>query len=187
MGGSGAIEFAHELGLEFADDDYFFDESSYQQLLEAREQQRIQLDHSHTMGTVGAVALDRQGDLAAATSTGGMTNKRFGRIGDSPVIGAGTYANNSTCAVSCTGHGEFILRGVSAYDLSCLMEYGGMDLQSAGRRVIDKLGALGGGGGLIAIDRHGNVSLPFNTEGMYRGWISEGSEASSAIFSNPSL
>jgi beta-aspartyl-peptidase (threonine type) len=121
-------------------------------------------------GTVGAVALDTMGNLAAGTSTGGMTNKRWGRIGDSPIIGAGTYANNMTCAISCTGHGELFMRSVVAYDISCLMEYRGLSLAAACEEVVmKKLVVIGGEGGLIAIDKLGNISLPFNSEGMYRG------------------
>jgi beta-aspartyl-peptidase (threonine type) len=130
-----------------------------------------QLDHTKDkkFGTVGAVALDMQGRLAAATSTGGMTNKRWGRIGDSPVIGAGTYANDRV-AISCTGHGEFFIRAVVAYDIACLMEYKGLSLQEACDVVVmDKLVKMGGEGGLIAIDHLGNICLPFNSEGMYRG------------------
>ena len=132
------------------------------------------LDHSDKkFGTVGAVALDVHGNLAAATSTGGMTNKRYGRVGDSPVIGAGTYADNNTCAISCTGHGEYFLRAVVAHDVSCLMEYKGLSLQDACNLVVmDKLVKFGGEGGLIAIDTLGNITLPFNSEGMYRGFRS---------------
>ncbi|MEP7170097.1 MAG: isoaspartyl peptidase/L-asparaginase, partial [Bacteroidota bacterium] len=123
-------------------------------------------------GTVGAVAFDKMGNLAAATSTGGMTNKRFGRIGDTPIIGAGTYANNKTCAVSCTGHGEFFIRSVVAYDISCLMEYKNYSLKQACEFVVqDKLKNLGGEGGLIAVDANGNIEMVFNSEGMYRASI----------------
>lgn len=125
-------------------------------------------------GTVGAVALDKYGNLAAGTSTGGMTNKMFGRIGDSPIIGAGTYANNKTCAVSCTGHGEYFIRSVVAYDISALMEYKNMTLKEAADEVIyRKLPKLGGSGGVIAVDAKGNFTMPFNTEGMYRGFVKE--------------
>ena len=133
----------------------------------------MQLDHTpldeKKFGTVGAVALDLHGNLAAATSTGGMTNKQFGRVGDTPIIGSGTYANNATCAISCTGSGEFFLRGVVAYDVSCLMEYKGLSLQSACEKVIhERLLSIGGDGGLIGVDLQGNISMTFNTEGMYR-------------------
>jgi beta-aspartyl-peptidase (threonine type) len=180
--GAGAVEFARQNGIELADDHYFFDEYRYQQLLEAREREQIELDHSHSTGTVGAVALDAEGNLAAATSTGGMTNKRFGRVGDSCIIGAGTYASNQTCAVSCTGQGEYFMRSVSAYDLSCLIEHGRMELGAASRVVLDKVMKLGGRGGLIAIDRQGNISLPFNTEGMYRASIDQSEEPFIGIF-----
>jgi len=168
--GAGAEQFAKLQNLSLEDDAYFYTEQRYQQWQEALKEDRVQLDHSDKkFGTVGAVALDRQGNLAAATSTGGMTNKKFGRIGDSPVPGAGTYANNNTCAVSCTGHGELFLRCVVAYDVSCLMEYKGLSLKDACDVVVyDKLVKIGGEGGLIAIDKHGNIEMPFNSEGMYR-------------------
>lgn len=122
-------------------------------------------------GTVGAVALDKAGNLAAGTSTGGTTNKQSGRIGDSPIIGAGTYANNRTCAVSCTGDGEYFIRSVTACDTSAMMEYKGMSLEEAAQTAIDKVGKLGGTGGLIAIDKRGDFAMPFNTSGMYRGSV----------------
>lgn len=131
---------------------------------------------SEKYGTVGAVALDRSGNLAAGTSTGGMTNKKFGRIGDAPVIGAGTYANNKTCAVSCTGHGEFFIRFVAAYDVSALIEYKGLDLATAAETVVKKVKELGGTGGLIAIDNRGNIALPFSSAGMFRGYALPGKE-----------
>jgi beta-aspartyl-peptidase (threonine type) len=173
MSGTGAQDFARLMKVVFMPDTYFFSQERYDQLLRAREVNQILLDHNLTnekkFGTVGAVALDRQGNLAAGTSTGGMTNKRFGRIGDSPVIGAGNYANNRTCAISCTGHGEYFLRHVVAYDISCLMEYKNYSLTRACELVVmDKLKKAGGEGGLIAIDRNGHVEMPFNTEGMYR-------------------
>src|SRR5690606_12238172 len=134
-------------------------------------------------GTVGAVALDRSGNLAAAISTGGMTNKNFNRIGDTPLIGSGTYANNATCAVSCTGHGEFFMRAVVAYDVSCLMEYRGLSLQEASQLVVnDKLVKLGGEGGLIAVDSLGNIAMPFNSEGMYRASCLNNEPALVAIY-----
>jgi beta-aspartyl-peptidase (threonine type) len=146
----------------------------------AREARQIILDHTVTdkkFGTVGCVVLDRHGNLAAATSTGGMTNKRFGRVGDSPLIGAGTYANNDTCAISCTGHGEYFIRSVVAYDISCLMEYKGYSLKSACEEVVmHKLKNRGGEGGLIAADAKGNVEAVFNSEGMYRAMVREEEE-----------
>ena len=179
LSGSGAAEFALSRGIEQAPDDYFFNKKRYDQWVKIRDSDFTQLDHEgdnlkganpdHKFGTVGAVACDAEGNLAAGTSTGGMTNKRFGRIGDSPVIGAGTYANNATCAISCTGHGEPFMRAVVAHDVSCLMEYKGMSLQEACDTVIkDKLVKLGGEGGLIAVDAMGNGLFSFNSAGMYR-------------------
>lgn len=171
--GEGAMDFAATIGFPFIDDDYFYDDYRYNQWLKIKDSEKFQLDHSDIkdkkFGTVGAVALDTHGNIAAATSTGGMTNKKFGRVGDSPIIGAGTYANNLTCAVSCTGSGEYFLRGVVAYDVSCLMEYKGMSLEDACNEVIHhRLQSIGGDGGLIAADANGNITLAFNTEGMYR-------------------
>ena len=170
--GEGAMDFAATIGFPFIDDDYFYDEFRYQQWLKIKDSEKFQLDHTivdKKFGTVGAVALDIHGNLAAATSTGGMTNKKFGRVGDSPIIGAGTYANNATCAVSCTGSGEYFIRGVVAYDVSCLMEYKGLILQAACDEVVQhRLKNMDGDGGLIAVDTQGNIVLSFNTEGMYR-------------------
>lgn len=180
LSGSGAAEFAISRGMEQVPDEYFFNKLRYDQWVEIRDSDFYQLDHKadnlkgapnpdHKFGTVGAVACDADGNLAAGTSTGGMTNKRFGRIGDSPVIGAGTYANNATCAISCTGHGEPFLRSVVAHDVSCLMEYKGLSLQEACDKVIkDKLVKIGGEGGLIAVDATGNGLFSFNSAGMYR-------------------
>ena len=170
LAGKGAEDFARELGLEIADEKYFFTDRRWEALERVR-QTRAALSDADRHGTVGAVALDGMGNLAAATSTGGNTNERQGRIGDTPIIGAGTYANNKTCAVSATGDGEFFMRAVAAHDLSALMDYGRMNLAEAARAVIDKVNALGGTGGLIAIDRDGNIALPFNTTGMYRGYV----------------
>lgn len=174
--GAGAETFAKSMNCEFKDAAYFYDEFRYKQWQQVKGTEKTQLDHSDQrdkkFGTVGAVALDMHGNLAAATSTGGMTNKRFGRIGDSSIIGAGNYANNTTCAISCTGSGEFFIRGVVAYDVSCLMEYKGMTLAQACEEVIHhKLKRIGGDGGLIGIDSKGNLSLIFNTDGMYRASI----------------
>lgn len=191
LAGTGAEAFAKSIGAEFADDAYFFTQQRFDQLQQAKESGTVIMDHTEPaegtegkkFGTVGAVALDVHGNLAAGTSTGGMTNKKFGRAGDSPIIGAGTYANNNTCAISCTGHGEFFIRAVVAYDISCLMEYKGLSLKEACDVVVmDKLVKLGGEGGLIAIDRHGNIELPFNSEGMYRGKVSAGSEMYIGIY-----
>lgn len=177
LAGNGAEEFARLNHLEFKNEDYFFNDFRYRQWQEIKDTEKIQLDHSggeRKFGTVGAVAMDAAGNLAAATSTGGMTNKRWGRIGDSPIIGSGTYANNATCAISCTGHGELFIRSVVAYDISCLMEYKGLTLKEACDIVVmQKLVKIGGEGGLIAIDKAGNIELPFNSEGMYRGWCNE--------------
>jgi beta-aspartyl-peptidase (threonine type) len=187
--GSEAETFAKLMQLPFQPDDYFYEEGRYKQWQEVKDSEGYQLDHTvnsgegKKFGTVGAVALDLHGNIAAATSTGGMTNKRFGRVGDSPMIGAGTYANNHTCAVSCTGHGEYFIRAVVAYDISCLMEYKGCSLEEACRIVVmDKLVKIGGEGGLIAIDHTGKICLPFNSEGMYRGSVSEGQPVFTAIY-----
>jgi len=181
LSGQGAKEFALSRGYEQMPNEYFYNQFRFDQLQEIKETDDFQLDHAAAQqkgfaheekkfGTVGAVALDLQGNLAAATSTGGMTNKRFGRVGDTPIPGSGTYANNHTCAVSCTGHGEFFLRAVVAYDISCLIEYKGYTLQQACDIVVkDKLVKLGGEGGLVAVDAHGNFELSYNSEGMYRG------------------
>lgn len=172
--GKGAEEFAQEMKAPFEEKNYFYDQLRYDQWQELKGTDNFQLDHSTTkeqkFGTVGAVALDQDGNIAAATSTGGMTNKKFGRVGDSPMIGSGNYANNETCAVSCTGSGEFFIRAVVAYDVSCLMEFKGLNLAEATKEVVQKrLLKIGGDGGLIAMDTQGNISLEFNTEGMYRG------------------
>ncbi len=186
MAGLGAQEFAKKVGAEFMPDDYFFTQQRFDQLQEAKKEDKMILDHTDKekkFGTVGAVAIDQHGNLAAGTSTGGMTNKKHGRVGDTPVIGAGTYANNKTCAVSCTGHGEFFIRSVVAYDVSCLMEYKGLSLKKACDIVVmDKLVKLGGEGGLIAIDANGNIELPFNSDGMYRASIKEGEKLFVGIY-----
>lgn len=193
MTGKGADLFAKEQGLEIVDPSYFYTEARHKALLKAKESEKIELDHTEQptkdkpktgyndsmiftegkkFGTVGCVALDKFGNLAAGTSTGGMTNKRYGRVGDAPIIGAGTYANNATCAVSATGHGEYFIRSVVAYDISALMEYKGLSLQNAADEVVmKKLVTIGGEGGIIALDRNGNIAMPFNSEGMYRGYI----------------
>lgn len=189
--GSGALDFAKKINIEFADDEYFFVQMRYEQLQKAKENDTMMLDHTKgnfengekKLGTVGAVAMDVHGNLAAGTSTGGMTNKKYGRVGDSPVIGAGTYASNTTCAISCTGHGEFFIRSVVAYDVSCLMEYKGLSLKEACDIVImNKLVNFGGEGGLIAIDNKGNIELPFNSEGMYRAKKSSGEDLFIGIY-----
>ncbi len=171
--GEGAMEFAKKINAKFEPDDYFFVQLRYDQLQQAKQSNTMILDHTENnekkFGTVGCVALDKNGNLAAGTSTGGMTNKKFGRVGDSSIIGAGTYANNNTCAISCTGHGELFIRSVVAYDISCLMEYKNLSLKEACNVVVmNKLVKIGGEGGLIALDKNGNIDLPFNSDGMYR-------------------
>lgn len=180
LAGAGAEAFAKELNLPLENEDYFFNQFRYDQWQEALAEGKMQLDHTEKkMGTVGAVALDRNGNLAAATSTGGMTNKKYGRVGDSPLIGAGTWADNQTCAISCTGHGELFIRSVVAYDIACLIEYKGLSLAEASHKVVmEKLVAIGGEGGLVAIDKTGNIEMPFNSSGMYRAMRkSDGTEA----------
>ncbi|WP_116105985.1 isoaspartyl peptidase/L-asparaginase family protein [Lewinella sp. IMCC34191] len=178
--GKGAEEFAAGVGLEVVDPSYFYTEERYQSLQRALEgekveQEKIDVDKKH--GTVGCVALDKSGNIAAGTSTGGMTNKRFNRLGDSPIIGAGTYANNATCGVSCTGWGEYFIRYAVAYDVHARMAYAGASLQEAADAVIhNTLVEKGGTGGLIALDAAGNIVMPFNTPGMYRGYLKAGGE-----------
>ena len=184
--GPGAEAFARQHDLEMVPNDFFYTERRRRQLERAQQRENVPtggdallLDEdreaqNHKYGTVGAVALDRRGNLAAGTSTGGMTNKRFGRVGDAPIIGAGTYADNETCAVSATGHGEYFIRGVVAYDVAAMMQYAGLSLNAAANAVVmGRLAELGGTGGIIALDRDGNVAMPFNTPGMYRGAIDE--------------
>lgn len=196
--GKGADDYARKNGLETANPEYFIDSLRYRQWKKLVEEEKAKDDRGGLLlppviepglqvgqkyGTVGAVALDKQGNLAAATSTGGMMNKRYGRIGDSPIIGAGTYAGNKTCAVSCTGHGEYFIRLSVARDVSALMEYKGLSLEQASNEVIHKkLPEIGGSGGLIAIDNKGNIAMPFNTEGMYRGYIKEDGKAVVKIY-----
>ncbi|HEX8091384.1 MAG TPA: isoaspartyl peptidase/L-asparaginase [Blastocatellia bacterium] len=182
----GAEAFAKQNGVELVDPKYFFTERRWKELQDAKKEEEQKNNPTRSTGrktgaspagekkygTVGAVALDKAGNLAAGTSTGGMTNKRFGRVGDSPIIGAGTYANNRTCGVSATGHGEYFIRSVVAYDISALMEYKGMSLKEAAETVVmDKLVKLGGEGGVIAMDKDGNIAMPFNSLGMYRGYV----------------
>jgi beta-aspartyl-peptidase (threonine type) len=188
--GKGAEEFAKQQGIEIVDPKYFYTEDRWKALKKIQDSTKVELDHGsdkipvkqpenkdHKYGTVGAVALDMQGNLAAATSTGGMTNKKFGRVGDAPIIGAGTYADNNSCAVSCTGWGEYFIRLVVAKAVGDLMEYKNLSLKEATDELImKKVPQLGGDGGLIAVDKKGNIAMPFNTAGMYRGYIkSDGS------------
>lgn len=186
LSGMGAFEFAHREKIELEDDLYFHDDLRYEQWKKAVGDDSVQLDHGggeRKFGTVGAVALDVSGHLAAATSTGGMTNKRWQRIGDSPIIGSGTYANDRSCAISCTGHGEAFLRVVAAHDVHALMDYKELGLEAAVREVVHvKLPAIGGEGGMIAVDRNGRVVMDFNCPGMYRAWSRSGEAAGSAIF-----
>jgi beta-aspartyl-peptidase (threonine type) len=175
MAGSGASEFAREQGLEIVPPEYFYTERRYRELQAAFGKEKL--------GTVGCCALDIHGNLAAATSTGGMTNKRYNRIGDAPVIGAGTYANNATCAVSATGHGEFFIRFTVAHDISALMEYKGLSLGEASSLVVnDKLVKAGGKGGVICVDKWGNVAMSFNSEGMFRGFSTSVGEKAVCIY-----
>ena len=180
LSGKGANDFAIKQGIKLEPDEFFFSQFRYDQWKQLRDSDNYSLDHTHQQleelmkdkkfGTVGAVACDNNGNIAAATSTGGMTNKKYGRIGDSPIIGAGTYANDKTCAISCTGHGEPFIRAVAAYDVSCLMEYKGMSLHDAMNEVVNiKLPAIDGEGGMIGVDAAGNMALLFNSAGMYRG------------------
>jgi beta-aspartyl-peptidase (threonine type) len=184
--GDGAEQFAKENGVPFVDAKYFYTEQRWKALQDTIKEEEdarkagkksarvvhLAEDEDHKFGTVGCVALDRQGNLAAGTSTGGLTNKRYGRVGDTPIVGAGTYANNRTCAVSATGTGEFFIRSVVAYDISALMEYKGLSLKDAADEVVmNKLVKMGGDGGVVAMDHDGNVAMSFNTPGMYRGWI----------------
>lgn len=193
LSGKGANDFAIKQGIKLEPDEYFFSQYRYDQWREIRDSDLYQLDHKadklvglmkdKKFGTVGAVACDSEGNLAAATSTGGMTNKRFGRIGDTPIIGSGTYANNKTCAISCTGHGEIFIKAVAAYDVSCLMEYKNLTLEEACNEVVlKKLVAMQGDGGLIGVDAKGNVALIFNSAGMYRGFKNSEGEKEIAIY-----
>jgi len=197
MVGSGAEQFAKQAGLEIVDPSYFWTEARWESLQKIKKEDstKTQLDHDQKQvsrlgvtnkdakfGTVGCVALDGYGNLAAGTSTGGMTNKKFGRVGDSPIIGAGTYANNETCAVSCTGWGEFYIRHVAAYKVSALMEYKGKDVVQASQEVIDGIGKMGGNGGMVVLDKNGHVAMPFNTAGMYRGTVTKDGKITVEIY-----
>ncbi|WP_246032783.1 isoaspartyl peptidase/L-asparaginase family protein [Sphingobacterium yanglingense] len=195
MVGQGAERFAKEQGIAQVDPSYFYTQERWDALqrILKEDSKAIELDHSDKQsitkpewkddkfGTVGCVALDSKGDISAGTSTGGMTNKKFGRVGDSPVIGAGTYANKQV-GVSCTGWGEYFIRNVAAYDVAALMEYKSLSALEASKEVIRKIGDMGGDGGMIVLDRDGNVALPFNTAGMYRGYITESGEIKVEIY-----
>ena len=193
LSGKGANDFAIKQGIKLEPDEYFFSQFRYDQWKEMRDSDNYSLDHTHQgleelmkdkkFGTVGAAACDTFGNIAAATSTGGMTNKKYGRIGDSPLIGSGTYANNKTCAISCTGHGEIFIRAVAAYDVSCLMEYKGMSLQQAMNEVVHvKLVHMQGEGGMIGVDAQGNTAMLFNSAGMYRAMKKSNGESSIGIY-----
>ena len=176
--GEGASRFAREQGLDIVDSSYFFTERRWRSL-----QQQLKKTATEKYSTVGCVALDKNGNLAAGTSTGGMSNKMFGRVGDSPIIGAGNYANNKTCAVSATGHGEFFIRYTVTHDISALIEYKNLTLAEAAHQVInEKLEQVGGKGGIIAIDRYGNISMEFNTSGMLRGYAKSTGEREILMF-----
>lgn len=181
LSGKGASEFAKKQGLEIVPGDYFYTKSRRESLerLLKKERERTEKDN---MGTVGCAVLDTHGNLSAGTSTGGMTNKKYGRIGDAPIIGAGTYANNKTCAISCTGHGEYYIRLGFARDISALMEYKNLTVSAACREEIRKLSELKGTGGVIAVDAYGNIAMEFNTSGMFRGFINSNGEKEIAIF-----
>jgi beta-aspartyl-peptidase (threonine type) len=193
LSGEGATEFALKQGISLSPEEYFFSDFRYRQWTSMRDNEGYALDHSQEgveqlmkdkkFGTVGAVACDGFGNIAAATSTGGMTNKKYGRIGDSPVIGAGTYANNETCAISCTGHGEPFIKAVAAYDVSCLMEYRGWNLEEAMNEVVNKkLVAINGEGGMIGVDKKNNIAMLFNSAGMYRAKRTSAGEQQVAIY-----
>ncbi len=188
LNGKGAYDFAKLHGIKTEPDEYFFSQFRYDQWKQMQGSGKAALDHNVVVnekkfGTVGTVACDMHGNIASATSTGGMTNKQFGRVGDSPIIGAGTYANNKTCAISCTGHGEPFIRAVTAYDVSCLMEYKGLSLEEAMHIVVhDKLLRLDGEGGMIGVDAKGNAAMVFNSEGMYRGVRDSGEKNNVSIY-----
>ena len=195
LSGKGAERFGEEQGFELVDPSYFYTEKRFQSLQRVKEKEKAELDHDSKVsfadpfikdskfGTVGCAALDKNGNLAAGTSTGGMTNKRWNRIGDAPIIGAGTYANNATCAVSSTGWGEYFIRAMVAHDISAMMEYKGVTLQEAAKEVIQKkVPELGGDGGIIAIDKDGNVSMEFNTAGMYRAHMNANGDLKVGIY-----
>lgn len=188
LNGQGAYDFAKMQGLRIEPDEYFFSQFRYDQWKQMQGSDEAALDHNVVIkdkkfGTVGAAALDVHGNIAAGTSTGGMTNKQYGRVGDSPIIGAGTYANNKTCAISCTGHGEPFIRAVTAYDVSCLMEYKGHSLEEAMNIVVhDKLMKIEGEGGMVGVDAKGNAAMVFNSEGMYRGMRTSDGKNEIAIY-----
>lgn len=186
--GTGAEGFAMKNKMELVEPSYFYTERRYRQLMKAQQPKKakgsiLNENNDYKFGTVGAVALDLNGNITAGTSTGGMTNKRFGRVGDSPIIGAGTYADNATCGVSGTGHGEFFMRNLVAYDISALMKYKGLSLEDAANEVVmKKLKKIGGNGGIVSMDQKGNISMTFNTAGMYRGYMNEANKPKTFIY-----
>jgi len=183
--GEGALALCRAQNLAFADRDYFHTASRWRALQQSFAPGATDDDEARRHGTVGAVARDRRGDLAAATSTGGMTGKLPGRVGDTPIIGAGTYADNASCAVSATGHGEFFIRFGAAYEIAARLRYGGQTLGAAAPAVVDELAAKGGSGGLVAIDHNGAIALPFNCAGMYRGYVEADGTICTAIYDEP--
>ena len=194
MVGPGAEKFAEQNGVELVDPNYFFTAKRWEGLKKAKELEKTELDHAAALhydvtikdqkfGTVGCVALDKKGNIAAGTSTGGMTNKRYGRVGDAPIIGAGTYADNATCGVSSTGWGEFFIRNVVAYDIAAQMQYKNVSLADAAKETIQKkVPEMGGDGGIIAIDKDGNIIMEFNTAGMYRASVDKSGTKTIAIY-----
>jgi beta-aspartyl-peptidase (threonine type) len=183
--GEGAVAFCREAELAFAEPDYFFTEARWRALTETLEQERadrVDADQARRHGTVGAVARDQGGNLAAATSTGGMTGKLPGRVGDSPIIGAGTFADNATCAISATGHGEFFIRYAVAHEVAARIAHGKQAVSEAAADVVAELGQIGGSGGLIAVGHDGTLALPFNCSGMYRGYVREDRILYTAIY-----
>ncbi len=186
--GDGAMAFCREMGLEFAEPEYFFTEARWQALTDTLAQAaagRTDADEARRHGTVGAVARDSAGNLAAATSTGGMTGKSPGRVGDSPIIGAGTYADNASCAVSATGHGEFFIRYAVAHEIAARIAHAGLSLSGAAAGVVAELNRVGGSGGVVAVGRAGEVALPFNCAGMYRGYVKDDGIVYTAIYDEP--
>ena len=180
--GEGALAFCRQVGIVFCEPSYFYTEARWRELHRALEHFA---DESSYHGTVGAVARDRDGNLAAATSTGGRTVKAPGRVGDSAIVGAGTYADNASCAVSATGHGEFFIRYGVAFEIAARLRHARQSLDQAAQAVIGELAAIGGSGGVVAVDRTGALALPFNTERMYRGYVREGGPIHTAIYDEP--
>ena len=179
LSGEGAEEFAKLKGLDIIDNEYFITETRLKSLLNAKKRDSIK---DNKFGTVGCVAIDKFGNITSGTSTGGMTNKKWNRIGDVPIIGAGTYANNNTCGISSTGWGEYFIRNVVAYDISAQMEYNNTSIKSASKNTLQKVKDLGGSGGVVGLDAKGNITMDFNTEGMYRGYKKSNGESEIKIY-----